>query len=533
MFYGAAWAQMDNVVEVENDFKPIVKDANKINSLPEIEQPSSRHFNVDYTTQPVPSQEFVFQPLWAARNNQLIRGDKKGFFSAAYGFDNQVMGRLAYGFDISDVDLLNLEFSTNGHNSKTDNLIDNSKWNNRFFRNQLLAGYEHQFDNLSMLTVNASYISEVFNYQTPKTALFSDKQHNDLVDFKAELTPYSFDKFAIAGEINFSLFQQKAIFIGGALSDKPKETYMNVEITPSYQINENWGVDLQMSVENTIYGMNGYDHVTSFDFTPHVTLTSDDVELSAGVYVDDDFNIAPDVELIYHAQSPYDLYLTATGGQVLNNFRHFSQMTPYWALNPNQKFANQFDQLRAHGGIRLKPSESFYADLSVGYDISKDRAELADFLQNYRYISLIFADGSHFYANANLQYIYKDIVSAQLEGQYNVWSTDFKPNYTGVNITNWDKILWRPQWDVKAKINVKPVKEFCIEANMLFQTFKKMSNRYERPNTLNLGASLSYTFPCRLTIFAKGDNLLNRKYDLYTAYRSSGISCLGGLAFTF
>ena len=29
-----AYAQMDNVVEVENNYRPVVKDANKINSLP-------------------------------------------------------------------------------------------------------------------------------------------------------------------------------------------------------------------------------------------------------------------------------------------------------------------------------------------------------------------------------------------------------------------------------------------------------------------------------------------------------------------
>ena len=58
-----AFAQMDNVVEVENNYRPVVKDANKINSLPEIEQTTVNHYNVNYTTTAV----YLFVPQWGRK----------------------------------------------------------------------------------------------------------------------------------------------------------------------------------------------------------------------------------------------------------------------------------------------------------------------------------------------------------------------------------------------------------------------------------------------------------------------------------
>jgi outer membrane receptor protein involved in Fe transport len=52
---------------------------------------------------------------------------------------------------------------------------------------------------------------------------------------------------------------------------------------------------------------------------------------------------------------------------------------------------------------------------------------------------------------------------------------------------------------------------------------------------LNMGASIRYTLPVKLpcTLFVKGDNLFDRKYDRYWGYRQMGVNVLGGLALSF
>jgi hypothetical protein len=58
---------------------------------------------------------------------------------------------------------------------------------------------------------------------------------------------------------------------------------------------------------------------------------------------------------------------------------------------------------------------------------------------------------------------------------------------------------------------------------------------YERPNTVNFGASIRYTVPVDLplTVFIKGDNLMNQNYDRYFGYRNIGANFLGGFALSF
>ena len=535
-----AYAQMDNVVEVENNYRPVLKDANKINSLPEIEQTPVNHYNVDYTVTSVPTTNYVFEPMWAAKNEQLIRSDKKGFATGAYGVDNNMLGRIAYGFDLSENDELNFDFSSRGHNSKIDHVSGTSKWMSRFFTNRFKAGYEHRFDSSSSLLINACYGTDVFNYQSPVGGLgHTDKQQNDLLDVSAELTPYSFGKFGIGANVGFTLFNQKYVT---SLVDPAKEIGVSGSITPSYQLNDETSIDLEACLDYTNYSMTGFGNGTTFDFTPHFYWKNDVIDLKAGVYVDNDWHVAPDVDVTFHLHPRFNLYLQAEGGRVFNDFRRFAQMTPYWCVNlTDADFEDQFDQLRAGGGLRMRPFEGLYADLSAGYDISKNRAEIADFLMatntNSTYASMLFADGKNFYIKGNIKYDYQNLFIAELNGRYNHWTTDFNPSksttYVGINTTNWNQIVWRPQLELDCSIKIKPVEQLTIGADVLFESFQKKSNRYERPNTVNIGATISYTFPFRLTLYAKGDNLLNKKYDHYMMYRSPGINFLAGAAITF
>ena len=534
------FAQMDNVVEVENNYRPVVKDANKINSLPDIEQQEVSHYNVNYTTAAIPTTNYVFQPMWAAKNEQLIRSDKKGFATGAYGIENNVLGRVAYGLDLSANDELNLEFYTRGRNSEVDHIMGNRKWDNRFFSTRVKAGYEHRFDNDATLNIDGGYGADVFNYQTQAIpAGKTDKQHNDLMDFSVELTPYSFGKFGLGAAAGISSFKQKH---ATNFTEGVSETLINVTLTPEYQINDNAKIDIDLeychtgyNIDDAIGKLEGYD---AFDAIPHFYWANDQIDLMAGVYVSDALKVAPDVEVVYHTGSWLDLYAHAKGGETCNSFRRFSAMTPYWILRDmKQEIDDQFDQLRARGGVRMKPFEGFYADLSVGYDITENRAEIADFemspTQTYVYAPILFADGTHFYANANLRYNYRNKVMAGLDATYHKWSTDFEANMPGVNTTNWDKIVWRPEIELDCNIMVKPIEQLTIGADFLFESYAKKTNRYERPNTVNLGATISYTFPFRLTLYAKGDNLLNQKYDQYVMYRTPGINFLAGAAITF
>lgn len=534
----AAHAQLDNVVEVENDFKPTVHDATKINSLPEIEQVNVAHYNVDYTTTSFPTTDYAFQPMWAAHNDALLKPRKKGFVTAAYGMQTNMMGRAQYTFDLAPHDQLTFDLSGRGYKSKVDHVDGVSpQWESRIFNTDFAATYCHWLSATSQFTVKAQYGTDLFNYQHLVAApAITDKQHNDRLDLGLTLTPYSFGRFNLGADALLQTFKQKY----ATTFDKGNSEFMvNGALTPGYTFNENLSADVRLAAEYVDYSMDplpGTDHAvkgfTSFDVTPHIYYQNELLSIKAGVFVDNDVNIAPDVNITFHLTPTFDIYLMANGGDINNDFRHFSSMTPYWQLADHSfEMANQYDQIRSRGGVRVKPARFLTLDLSAGYDMSEDRAELADFLltgtTELLRMPVVFADGKHFYANADIRLDYKNIVTADLNTQYNHWTTDMK--LAGVNTDP----LWRPEFEADWKLAITPIKGFTIGADLLFESFKKADGRYRRDNTIDLGATIGYTLPIGLSIYAKGDNLLNKKYDHYSMYRTPGTNFLAGLAFTF
>ncbi len=535
-----ASAQTDNVVEVENDYQPTVKDADKINTLPEIEETRSSHYIVNYTTTAIPTDNYTFQPMWAARNKKLIRSDRKGFVTLGYGNNSNARGRLTYGFDLTEDDKLNFDFSTRGHKGDVDGVNENGEWNSRFFTNRFRADYEHHIDSLSSLIVTANYGTDVFNYQ-PSTvdADRTDKQRNSLFDATVRLTPLSTGKFFIGAEASISTFGQKYVT---NVDDEYAETLIGGSITPGFKTGGNLSFDVSLNVDHSSYGIKTMKGYTLLSASPHLRYSSEAIDMKVGAYVNTDKEIAPDVDLVLHMSPQSDLYVRADGGIVLNSFSRLSQMSPYWTLNDAQtKVKHQFDQLRACAGIVTRPVDGFFVDLRAGYDISKRRAEIAGYMMKTGdtplvYSPVVFEDGKRFYGELDLEFNHRNVVVTKLNAQYNSWSSDYECPLPQDNAStkNYDKIeSWRPLISAEWSLEVRPVTGFAVGVDLLYESFKKYDNLYDRPTTIDLGASLSYTFPCRLSIYAKGDNLLNRKYDQYMMYGSPGMNFLSGVAYTF
>ncbi len=535
-----ASAQTDNVVEVENDYQPTVKDADKINTLPEIEETRSSHYIVNYTTTAIPTDNYTFQPMWAARNKKLIRSDRKGFVTLGYGNNSNARGRLTYGFDLTEDDKLNFDFSTRGHKGDVDGVNENGEWNSRFFTNRFRADYEHHIDSLSSLIVTANYGTDVFNYQ-PSTvdADRTDKQRNSLFDATVRLTPLSTGKFFIGAEASISTFGQKYVT---NVDDEYAETLIGGSITPGFKTGGNLSFDVSLNVDHSSYGIKTMKGYTLLSASPHLRYSSEAVDMKVGAYVNTDKEIAPDVDLVLHMSPQSDIYVRADGGIVLNSFSRLSQMSPYWTLNDAQtKVKHQFDQLRACAGIVTRPVDGLFVDLRAGYDISKRRAEIAGYMMKTGdtplvYSPVVFEDGKRFYGELDLEFNHRNVVVTKLNAQYNSWSSDYECPLPQDNAStkNYDKIeSWRPLISAEWSLEVRPVTGFAVGVDLLYESFKKYDNLYDRPTTIDLGASLSYTFPCRLSIYAKGDNLLNRKYDQYMMYGSPGMNFLSGVAYTF
>ncbi len=546
----AAHAQMDNVVEVENSYQPVVKDANKINLLPEVETPTIKHYDVNYAETLFPTGQYVFQPVWAAASDATALGDPRGFVTLAGGNHGNLNARAAYGLRFTPDDLLDIDLSTSGFNGKVTppGYESSYKWKSRFYTTKGSLNYEHKLNQWSSLLVGTRLESQVFNYAPalwfPTPADPTNKQHNWLADIDLRLTPYRFGQFSLGTNIGFNLFNQKYKIYPQEEQLKENQLYGGLDL--GLHFSEEQAVGLDLAARHYHYGMEPLDDYNSFTLTPHYDLTTQRVTLRTGAQFyfttgfEKKFRIAPDVSLRFHAEPTFDIFAEATGGEVANDFRHFSSVTPYWepVYEPVSnaggglevcQLAHEFDQLRSRVGLEWKLAEGLQAIIYGGYDIQKNRVELNANNQLYT------VDGKCLHGNIDVDFRHKNLLNILVQSQLNKWTTDDEDDLYVA------KAGWHPILDLRSEATVQIVEGLHFGLDYTLQTFSRKDGlAYRRPTTSDLGASLTWRLPVQwlgqhstTSVFVHGDNLLNKRYDHYCNYRALGTNFLAGVALTF
>lgn len=537
-----AMAQMDNVIDVEHVYKPEIKDANKINIQPEIKAITIKRSPVSYALTSVPVKNHTFSPLWAAKGDNAYESAPRRFVTIGGGTEGNILGRAAVGLEFDKRNSLDIDLGLRGHNAKVEHSdIKGKDWESRFYSATASVDYTHKLSSASSLFVKADYESQVYNYQQSisdgTSAMPTDKQHNTLAGFSAGVTPYSMGNFAIGGEAGYELFSQKYLT---TFDDKCSEGVLYANANAAYKFGSASSIGLDLSFVSTSYS-DGIDGYSNFGLRPHYRWSNKRMDIKAGVYVGT-LGFAPDMSITYHLRPSFDIYADITGGDVTatGTFRSLTTATPYWALvstsapeeySAKVEMQQQFNQLSARAGLRFSPFNGLNIDANAGYELSDNRME---FMPAYLdtphnlYAAAFFADGNRFFVNANLTYNYKDRLSVNLANQFNSWTIDDKDIAT-------DDALWRPVIDLDWSASLRIVDGLRIGADFRMQTFKDGDDYgYTRPTTANLGASVSYTLNCLpLTVYVKGNNLLNQDYDSHIGYRAPGTNVIAGAAITF
>jgi len=549
-----AQAQMNNVVEVETTIKPTVNDANKINVLPQTQQQQVKHYSVTYDNTSIPAQNYTYQAMPAAESSTQNEGEPRGFATFAGGNNGAINARAAYGLKLTQQDLLSFDASLRGHNANVHYAADdNQRWKSRYYTTRGSIDYEHLFTPLTSLLLHAGAESQVFNYTpedpTGRISFPTDKQHNTLFDFSAALTPLRTGKFTISAGADAKWFGQKYVSNDFFSNEKAQETQVGANISAEYQFVNDQFVGIDADVRNITYSFDGFKNLFSANIAPHYDIRRDQLRLRLGAVLsflggfESEFKAAPSAALTYAFSPKVDFYAEAGGGVVLNDFRHFAQLTPYWrhstyphifssdaSADETAQLPHQFDQLRAIAGLKWNIATGLYTHLRGGYIMSHDRAEM---LYDGR---LLTADGTQFFAAGDVNYRLREIFQLDVHAQWNSWSSD-APGDLEYNAT-----FFRPIFNLDAKATLRPIRPLAISIDYLLNTYDQDDDLlYRRPFTHNLGASISYQLPqtilplrrSRASIYLRADNLLNKHYDLHPFITTPGTTILGGLAVTF
>ena len=533
-------AQLTETVVVENTYTPTIMDADKINTLPLPHTQKSHHYDVIYTRTPQPTTTYTLTPTPTPLRCDTTLTLQHAFLTAAYSLTGNALLQAIVGTEITKNDQLTAAITFDGYNQKINHCQQDDKWQSRFFTTDAHLTYSYPLTSSNpsnpstLLKLFLTGKQQLFNYQPTHSILpatwQTDKQHAEETTLRCDVTPYHLSNFFISATGELSHFAQKYITLA-PLGRGLSEYRWKIGITPGYKINTHNTIDLTTYAENAWYHNDLLTTTSRLHLLPHYRYTNEKMQLTIGAALrisDGKTDIAPNTQLLYHLNKTTDIYLHADGGeqtQYLSDIN--SDISPYFVPDSSTPhLRHEFHHLQSQVGLIWQGVEGLHTDLSIGYDKSKDRAEIIQTPQTsqYHYATIGYVDGDRLFITLDIDYDYKDILHVRLLNTWNRWDTT--SDYSDASI------MWRPQLDLDWSLTMK-IKSLLIGARCQLQTFKEDVTLYTRPQTLDLSAHLTYLIRPRLSIYARLTNLLNTRQDRYMYYPSPGTNAMIGLAYTF
>ncbi len=553
-------------VTVTREFKPIIKDVGKIISNPNLSEPNLQKSIPNYLDVTTPlNTSFNIHHLHA---NELVHTPinvKKGFARIGYGTPINSLANFSYPL-LSDNNN-RLDFSLDHLGSFMDKVHSNTnaklQYNHLFNKFELytLAGASHDYFNyygrsfsnetpvilsdFASLYPNIPF-AEVGNSSniTNLTNLSAMPQFNTLWRVKGEAgirsLPLSNDKLHFDIGIKYKHFQGKnnTIF----------ENYfnLNAKFTVPYKLNR-LGMNLEMHYleENANKRFKNRNYA-AFKIAPHYIFEGEKLYMKLGVKTaisgGSGFTLtpSPDLSIQWNVWEEYlSLYGVATGDLTINSLDKIYEENRY--ISPNIRLDDTYTPLDAIAGIKLSPAYNLMIDLYGEFKYIQNQY----YYRNKYYVTgnSIDIDNKDFFHNrfdisysttrvstagARIAWNFKELISVYAKGAYHFWDTK------EVNVYH----AWlMPDWDADFGANVKIFQDWNISSQFIFQDgrYARLSNKTgtKMEPVMDLNLSASYSYRDWLSFFVKGNNLLNKKYELLPGYDVQGINILGGVSFSF
>lgn len=573
MSIGVNAQTVDQNVTVEREYKPIIQDAGKIISVPEVIEPNVEKTAAKYTefNFPLPVGQNI-QTLSAAELEHQRRKNPNDAF-VRIGLGNNLNNLLDFALPLLKKTDMRLDFKLNhlatfskeAHSTTRAALEFNNNYRNSEFYAGVGLGHEYfkyygeQFDMTGTpkdLTSLKTGIYEELNFvRVNRTAqLFS---LNNIVNGADNDVFWRFNAFAgmrslpatesirYKAEVQYRLFDSR-----NGLTENIIHSKANFN-TPNGRNRS--GIDVEMQnmmyktdIANTV--MNVWDAYTVFSMNPYYSIERERWDIRLGVKSSFSFvhgrpfNPSPDVSFEWKAVPEWLAFYAGAGGSYKVNTLD-GMFTENRFLFSDLRVQDTYTPISAYFGVKIKPVYNLLFDAYVNYQridnqyffINKDYAYslLSSALLGSPNDSIIYTNKFNVvYSAATLvkvglraNYNLRNLVNIQLKGAYNGWDVE------DIAMA-WNK----PKFEADMTADWRVTRNLNVTSNVFFESerFAKLGEQSMRMRPkvdINLGASYSYLN--WFTLFGKVNNLTNNRYQEFYGYEVQGMNVLVGASFSF
>lgn len=546
-------------MELERDFNPTLLDADKINSLPALREPSVQKANTNYSTwagRTTPPLEIALSNP-GNRMTEIPYSLKKGYLSFNAGNYVNLDGEFAYRLVENEKNNLTFSFlhnSTNG-DIKYIQQVDDRENKAQFMDNKGGLGYQHRADALTV-KMEISYLHSLFNYygnRFNQPALYeNEKQRLGVFDAKVGIVSHESDLLNYRGYVNLRNFSTK---YGGLLDQKGiKGNEISAVVgfdKPFRESQSKIGIDGK--IFSTLYSgdKNEFNDVENYfliNAAPYVSFGSSNnfARLGADIlflnYDGTKLRVAPHVKAQWGITDHSSLYATIHGGYRNNTFLEMTQESRY--IRPYGSVKPSFSIVDIEAGVKIGEASGFRFDIFGGYKKTDDEHFL---VLNGQDIIGGDAAGPHREA---LKPFYADLSHAHIGGmiQSNIWSPLDISLRVKKNFYSLDNASFNEMPIENPEAYNKPGLEMDLRATLSLSNSLKITANYyyagdrwsyyenknvEMDNINDLNAGAIYRVNDFFSINLRANNLLSQKYDIWYGHPAQGLNASGGFTFRF
>lgn len=556
---------IDRNVTVEREYKPIIQDAGKINSMPKTLEPYVEKTAPKYSDFNLPlTADFNIHTLPAAELEREKRKDSNGGFGRI-GLGNYFNTLADFAYPLIKKPDLRLDVSLNHlatFGQKVHATTKGAVAFDKYFDNiNLFAGmgggheylkyYGDNFNNsntmitLSALDQNADYQAKnelgVNSNAMSLSNLTKDSIGETFWRFNANVgvrsLPLSTD-FRYLAEIRYHAFDahngmaEHQMHTIATFNTLMKENRVGVDFDLYNMMYRN---DKPLLIKNldayTVLALNPYYSIEKTDFNLRLGVKSSFAFGKSKV-----FNPSLDVRAEWKAiPKILAIYAGIAGNYQVNSMNDACKENRFLSLA--LRIDDTYTPFQLFAGLKVKPVYNLLLDTYIDYK----RIDNQYFFVNRTYhnttiktadstiftnrFDAVYSAASYLKIGMRANYNLRNAVNVELKGAYNGWTVD-NAAYA------WNM----PKWEASLNTNVHITHELSVSANAFLEGARyaklgDMSFRMRPKIDINLGTSYSYNN--WLTFFGKINNLINNPYQEYYGYQVQGINAMVGASFSF
>ena len=550
-------------IEVVRDYTPVIKEAGKINTMPELKDVNTKKIEVDYkvwTSTYKPKTDIIPSLDYALASQEENKYSREGFLRLGGGNYKSFLGELYTPIYNSDVALFDFYLK---HNSsfgnvtlKKDNydvlsndvlskgLYNDNKARISFLRSirirEISAFGEFGYNRFNYYGLNSDMISfSEQNKDKEEPEYKNDDQKNShltaALNFRFRSKDY-IEQWKYDLQTNWRLLKthfdvaENTIFTDLAASYRMQESILSLKFQ-MYNVfvstPENGSIDFSKA--------KNFNNFTVLKFNPYYSFISEVGRLNLGLKASFGINqgkntaFSPDITgQVRVIDNIWYVYAGVTGDYKVNTLRSLANENIY--LSPDARPEDTYIPLDIYLGTKLNIGKSVNTDIHIGYKIINNQyfyVNKSDSTGMKNTFDVVYDKNvGQFNCGAAVNYNFREKVDFSFKIGYNKWSLEKQKEAwmlpaaqigLGVSYVPTDFLRFNINYDLEAGRKAKLGKDTSVDLKNF--------------NDISLGAN--YKLMSFLDVFARFNNILNQRSEFWYGYPSQGFNFLLGLTLTF